>query len=175
MTLQSICLSVFLSVPCLWFNDDVFYGYWYYIPLIGNTVLEIKPTGQHGCTNGNKAIARAASEAFFRWLHHLYAPSVKLPSASDISFCHTMPCCCCKQGSQHSRQVAPAVYRSALGTRSRYVYERYTTSSCSTHLRAATKSPYHCADKLSTTSRRRTDTTIRMWRPCSTFWHLFTG
>jgi len=52
---------------------------------MGNTMLEIKPTGQHGCMvtqssqNGNKAVNVAASQAFTRWLHHQYTP-VKLLS-----------------------------------------------------------------------------------------------
>ena len=64
-------------------------GYGYCKTLIGNPILEVEAAGQSGRSatgsgrNSNEAVARAASEAFARWLHHRYAP-VELPSAWDI-------------------------------------------------------------------------------------------
>jgi len=55
-------------------------GLWYYRPLIGNPILEVRPTGQFGQmavwpleVAEQQAIAGAASETFARWLHHEYA------------------------------------------------------------------------------------------------------
>jgi len=78
--LRSVPLSVCLSVPCLYLNNGAFQGYGYYRTLIGNPVLVVEPTGQRGhgsSRNGNEAVARAASEAFARWLLRRYRP-VKL-------------------------------------------------------------------------------------------------
>jgi len=96
-------------------------------------------------------------------------------TGGGISFCQAMPCCCCEQGSQHSRQVALAVYRSELDMRSQYVYGHYTTLWCSMRHRVGTRLPCHSADKLSTTWRKPMDMTILMWLPCSIFLPSSTG
>jgi len=50
--------------------------YVYLTTPIGNSILEVEPTGQRACSatgsgrNGNKSVACAASEAFAKWLHH---------------------------------------------------------------------------------------------------------
>jgi len=64
---------------------------------LGNSMLKVKPTVQHGRAttgrdrNGDEVVAGEASEAFARWLHHRYIP-VELLSAGGVSCRWAIPC-----------------------------------------------------------------------------------
>jgi len=46
------------------------FGYGYYRTLIGSHLLEVKPTGKHGCmTTRSETVSSTISETFTRWMH----------------------------------------------------------------------------------------------------------
>jgi len=55
-------------------------------------MLEVEPTGRRKVAKmAPKPFASTSSQAFARWLHHLYA-LVEMPSAVGILFCRAMAC-----------------------------------------------------------------------------------
>ena len=94
--MESICSSTYLSVYAQLYTG-AYQGCSYHRTLIGNHMLEVKPTGQHSCIvpppgngrNGNNTITGTASKAFTRWLHQRYAP-IELPLVGIILYHSTI-------------------------------------------------------------------------------------